>query len=46
MESAVFDKTVDDGIERRAGGAGDLGGPWGEDALDDFEGCGTRTFVK
>ena len=44
--AAVFDKTVDDGIKRRAGGAGGLGSPWGEDVLDDSEGCGARTFGK
>jgi hypothetical protein len=46
MEATVFDRAVDDGIKRRAGGAGGLGGAWGEDVLDDSEGCGARTFGK
>ncbi len=46
MEAAVFDKAVDDGIKRRADGAVGLGGPWGEDILDDSEGCCARTFCK
>ena len=40
MEAAVLDETVDDGVKRRAGGTGGLRGPWGEDVLDDSEGCG------
>ncbi len=46
MEAAVFDRAVDDGIKHRAGCVGDLGGAWGEDVLDDSEGCGDRTFGK
>ncbi len=45
MEAAVLGEAFDDVIKRRAGGTGGLRGPWGEDSLDDSEGCGARTWV-
>ena len=45
MEAAVLGEAFDDVIKRLAGGTGGLRGPWGEDVLDDSEGCGARTWV-